>query len=314
MFLDQIRIRVEGGKGGDGCVSFRREKYVPRGGPDGGEGGKGGDVILEACENLNSLYHLYYTPYLKAKHGGHGKGKNSRGKDRENLIVKVPPGTIVYEQNDSKKLLIDLNLGDSFIVAKGGKGGRGNTAFKSSTNRVPRIRELGEEGEKKTLLLELKLIADVGFVGYPNAGKSTLLARISNAKPKIASYPFTTLTPNLGVRYINNQKVTFADIPGIIEDAHKGKGLGLDFLRHIERTGILIFILDITKNPLSDYKTLKNEIKEHNPFILKKPQVIVLNKIDLIKKKIPIEDAIYISALKGDGIENLLSRLKEKLK
>ncbi|MDI6840714.1 MAG: GTPase ObgE [bacterium] len=313
MFLDRVKVIVKAGKGGDGCISFRREKYIPKGGPDGGDGGDGGNVVLEVDRNLNTLYHLYFTPHIKAENGQQGKGKNMHGKNGIDKVIRVPPGTVVYNCRGgvTPSLLADLTYtGERFIAAKGGKGGRGNTRFKTATNQAPRERELGEQGEAKTLLLELKLIADVGLVGYPNAGKSTLLSKVSNAKPKIAEYPFTTLKPNLGVTYIDDKKITFADIPGIIEDAHKGKGLGLDFLRHIERTRVIIYILDITQNPVAQYKSLKDEIREYNPIILKKPYIVGVNKIDLMKTKIAIKDAIYISALKGDGIETLISRLK----
>jgi GTP-binding protein len=311
MFIDRIKIRVEGGKGGDGCVSFRREKFVPRGGPDGGDGGKGGDVILIVEKSYKSLSHLYYKSIFKAQNGEHGKGKNLYGKNGNNLIIKVPQGTMVYKEN---KLIGDLvEPGESIIVAKGGKGGRGNTRFKTSTNRAPRKRECGGVGEKATIMLELKLIADIGLVGYPNVGKSTLLARISNSKPKIANYPFTTITPNLGTLNIGYKKITVADIPGIIKDAHKGKGLGLEFLRHIERTSVLIFVLDITKEPIKDYETLRNEIREYNPKILAKPSVVVLNKIDLVQeipKFLIKKEVIPISALNGDGINKLLLTLR----
>ncbi|MFA5031825.1 MAG: GTPase ObgE [bacterium] len=316
MFIDHVRITVKAGNGGNGCVSFRREKYVPKGGPDGGDGGRGGDVILEVNEAQHSLSDLFYTPHIKAMSGGHGKGNNCYGKAGEDKIIKVSPGTVVFD--DKKNLIVDLlHQGDRFIIAKGGKGGKGNTTFKSSTNRTPRKATLGKEGEAFALFLELKLIADVGFVGYPNAGKSTLLSKISNAHPKIADYPFTTLIPNVGVRKINDRKVTFADIPGIIEGAHNGKGLGLDFLRHIDRTGMIVFIIDANQDILNQYMNLQNELKEYNPDLLKKPSIVLLNKTDLLegKKKFrsPIEEAILISALKEKGIEDFLNAVKEKL-
>jgi GTP-binding protein len=320
MFIDYIKIKVEAGKGGDGCVSFRREKGVPRGGPDGGDGGDGGNIVLQVSDEYSSLSHLRHISCFKAGKGAHGKGKNLYGKRGAELIIKVPRGTLVYNIGNEKELLGDLIFpGDSIVVAKGGRGGRGNTRFKSSTNRVPRVKETGNPGEKAILVLELKLIADVGLIGFPNAGKSTLLTQISNAKPKIASYPFTTLTPNLGVLQIGvGTTITIADIPGIIVNAHKGRGLGLEFLRHIERTNLLIFVLDITQDPITDYNILRNELREYNPVILKKPSIVVLNKIDLLGRQrlqeLILEDAkvIKISALKGNGIDKLILALKEK--
>ena len=364
MFIDQIKIQVKSGKGGDGCISFRREKYVPRGGPDGGDGGKGGNVLLEASSKYQSLSHLQYISHFKAGNGQNGRGKNQHGKDGKSIIIRVPQGTVVYKIPTSSRLATNgsrspkiesriqnpevvgelIKDRESLLLAKGGKGGKGNTNFKTSKNRAPRIHQPGEMGESVNLLLELKLIADVGLVGYPNAGKSTLLSRISNATPKIADYPFTTLTPNLGVAQIDYHKLTIADIPGIIAGAHKGKGLGLEFLRHIERTRVLIFVLDVTQDPLSDYNTLKEEIREYNPSILKKPSIIALNKIDLMennelqilqreskcdnliaptrlrREKIMnyfalggLRDAVLISALRGDGIDELFAELKKKI-
>jgi len=314
MFIDEIKIFVKAGRGGDGCVSFRREKNVPKGGPDGGDGGKGGDVIIEVDANLNSLSHLYYHRHFKAGKGEHGKGKKCHGKDGKNVVIKVPAGTLVYENS---KLLADLTRpGDYLIAARGGMGGRGNVHFVTPTRRAPTEFEPGKEGEEKQLKLELKLIADVGLVGYPNAGKSTLLGRVSDAKPKIASYPFTTLTPNLGVIHGESFDITVADIPGIIEGAHKGKGLGLNFLRHIERTKLLLFIVDITGNPLKDYEILRQEIRQYNPLILKKPSLVAFNKIDLVQSNVPhlpVDNAFYISALKGDGIDALISAIRNKL-
>jgi len=278
------------------------------------DGGKGGDAIIEVDSNLNSLSHLYHYRHFKAGKGTHGKGKKMHGKDGKDVVVKVPPGTLVYENSN---LLADLvEPSDHLIAARGGKGGRGNIHFVTSTRRAPKEFELGKEGEEKQLKLELKLIADVGLVGYPNAGKSTLLKRVSDAKPKIASYPFTTLTPNLGVIHGESFDITVADIPGIIEGAHKGKGLGLTFLRHIERTKLLLFIVDITGSPLENYEILKEEISQYNPLILKKPSLVAFNKIDLIQPNVPnlpVANAFYISALKGDGIETLISAIRNKL-
>jgi GTP-binding protein len=313
MFIDRVKIFVRAGNGGDGCLSFRREKFVPRGGPDGGNGGKGGDVIIEVDENISNLLRLSYNPHQRAESGKHGKGKNRHGRNGKNRIIKVPQGTLIYEE---KKLLCDLtNNGERFIVARGGRGGRGNAVFATSTNQSPRRREEGGKGEEKTLILELKLIADVGFVGYPNAGKSTLLSRISTASPKIAQYPFTTLSPNLGVVERDGKRVKFADIPGIIDGAHNGRGLGLEFLRHIERTRILLFILDATKNPEEQYNSLKDELSSYNPILLKKPRCIAINKIDLINQEIifPIKAIHLISALYGDGVEDLLEDIFTKI-
>ncbi len=335
MFIDKVKIFVKAGDGGDGCISFRREKNIPRGGPDGGDGGTGGNVIIGVDKNLNSLTHLFYKRHHKAQRGTNGKGKNQHGKNGKDIEIKVPPGTVVKQINTRRDRSLDLSENridrpeglsllkpeDFICIARGGKGGRGNASFATSTNRAPRISEKGKQGQEKSLIIELKLIADVGFVGYPNAGKSTLLSKISDAKPRIASYPFTTLTPNLGVRNIDNRRLTFADIPGIIEGAHKGKGLGLEFLRHIERTSILLYILDITLHPLKDYNTLKEEIRQYNPLILKKPSIIVLNKIDLIQNKSHISHLtshishpIFISALRGDNIEELLLEIGLELR
>ncbi|MCK4596224.1 GTPase ObgE [candidate division WOR-3 bacterium] len=318
-FIDRVRIWVYGGKGGNGCVSFRREKFVPRGGPDGGDGGKGGDVICITTPECSNLLHLYYKPHYRADKGRHGSGKNRKGANAKNVYIKVPPGTVIQQDG---KILKDLVCGgDSFIVARGGRGGRGNAKFVSPTNQTPRECEQGEPGEDKELLLELKLIGDVGLVGYPNAGKSTFLSSVSNAKPKIASYPFTTLSPVLGT---TEKGVIIADIPGIIENAHKGKGLGLEFLRHIERTKVLLFILDATRDPISDFHTLSTELSAYNPLMLERPYIIAINKMDLFKDrqrfmKMPLSPRPYlISALKSEGlgvvVEELTSFVKERKK
>lgn len=306
-FIDRVRIWVEGGHGGDGCISFRREKYVPRGGPDGGNGGDGGDVILEVDPNLNTLIDYVFKRHFKAGRGAHGKGKNQTGRKGEDIILKVPPGTLVYE--DSKLLGELLTPGDRLVVARGGKGGRGNAAFRSSTNQAPRVAEKGQPGEKKSLILELKLLADIGLVGYPNAGKSTLLRRLTDARPKVAAYPFTTLTPILGTLIGTNRHIVIADIPGIIDGAHMGKGLGIEFLRHIERTRLLLYVLDITQDPVNQFTALQDELREYNPLLLQKPYIIAINKIDLVpdydtlKEQFP--KAHFISALKGIGIDEL---------
>lgn len=306
-FIDKVRIWVEGGRGGDGCISFRREKYVPRGGPDGGNGGDGGDVILEVDPNLNTLIDYVFKRHFKAGRGAHGKGKNRTGRKGEDIILKVPPGTLVYE--DGKLLGELLTPGDRLVVARGGKGGRGNAAFRSSTNQAPRVAEKGQPGEKKSLILELKLLADIGLVGYPNAGKSTLLRRLTDARPKVAAYPFTTLTPILGTLIGANRHIVIADIPGIIDGAHMGKGLGIEFLRHIERTSLLLYVLDITQDPVNQFTALQDELREYNPLLLQKPYIIAINKIDLVpdydtlKEQFP--KAHFISALKGIGIDEL---------
>ncbi|MBD3181265.1 GTPase ObgE, partial [Candidatus Poribacteria bacterium] len=246
MFIDKVKIYVQAGKGGNGCISFRREKHVPKGGPDGGDGGKGGNVIAEVSENLNTLIKQYYTQQYKAQDGEHGKGSNKHGRDGEDVIIKLPPGTIIRDA-DTGELLADLKtVSQRFVLAKGGIGGKGNIHFKRSTNQTPRVAEVGEPGESRNLELELRLVADVGLVGYPNAGKSSIISRVSAAKPKIAGYPFTTLSPVLGVIKIDYDKsFVMADIPGLIDGAHSGVGLGDEFLRHISRTRILIHVVDV---------------------------------------------------------------------
>jgi GTP-binding protein len=290
MFIDQVEIHVKSGKGGDGVVHFRREKYVPRGGPDGGDGGKGGDVILEVKPTLNTL-NFHHKERFFAEDGRPGAKQNMYGKSGEDLIIYVPPGTVVYEILDgntdagtaSLQLLGDLtHPGQQLTVCKGGRGGRGNTHFKSATNQVPRTAEKGAPVEEKRLKLELKLIADIGLIGVPNAGKSTLLSVLTNAKPKIAAYPFTTLEPSLGVAEIDfDTSVVLADIPGLIEGASEGTGLGHEFLRHIQRTRVLIHLLDgLSPDPLADYSQINSELSLFDPYLGKKPQLVALNKID----------------------------------
>jgi len=282
MFIDQAEILVQSGKGGDGMVHFHREKYVPRGGPDGGDGGRGGDVILEVRPTLNTLAAFRHTIRYVAEDGKGGGTNNKFGKSAETLVVPVPPGTVVYDVLTGD-LLGDLTTpGQRLTVCKGGRGGRGNPHFKSSTNQAPRTAEKGEPGEEKRLRLELKLIADIGIVGVPNAGKSTLLSVLTNARPKIAPYPFTTLEPNLGVANVDEETtVVLADIPGLIEGASQGAGLGHDFLRHVQRTRVLIHLLDgLSADPLADFSQINSELALFDPNLTKKPQIVALNKID----------------------------------
>ena len=285
-FLDQVKIYVKAGNGGDGSPSFRREKFIEYGGPDGGDGGKGGSVILKAEQNLNTLIDYRYQQHHKAQRGENGAGQNKTGKSGNNLILKVPLGTQVFEE-DNKTLIYDfLKIGEEFVVALGGKGGLGNTRFKSSTNRAPRKFTKGTKGEEFTICLQLKTIADIGIIGLPNAGKSSLLAAITNANPKIANYEFTTLNPNLGVANYDNKEVTIADIPGLVEGAHKGTGLGIQFLKHIERCKSLLHMIDITNDDIrKSYNQVKSELKNYSSLLSKKKELIVLNKTDLIDKK-----------------------------
>ena len=285
-FLDQIKIYIKAGNGGDGSPSFRREKFIEYGGPDGGDGGKGGSVILKAEQSLNTLIDYRYQQHHKAKRGENGAGQNRTGKSGENLILKVPLGTQVFEE-DNKTLIFDFTkIGEEFVVANGGNGGLGNTRFKSSTNRAPRKFTKGTLGEEFIIWLQLKTIADIGIIGLPNAGKSSLLASVTNANPKIANYQFTTLNPNLGVASYDNKEITIADIPGLIEGAHKGTGLGIKFLKHIERCKSLLHLIDITNDDLKkNYKQVKNELKEYSSKLNKKKELIVLNKTDLIDEK-----------------------------
>tara|TARA_B100001057_G_scaffold313910_1_gene314032 strand:+ start:178 stop:1161 length:984 start_codon:yes stop_codon:yes gene_type:complete len=285
-FLDQIKIYVKAGNGGDGSPSFRREKFIEYGGPDGGDGGNGGSVILKAVQNLNTLIDYRYQQHHKAKRGENGAGQNRTGKSGKNLNLKVPLGTQVFEE-DNKTLIFDFTkIGEEFVVANGGKGGLGNTRFKSSTNRAPRKFTKGILGEEFIIWLQLKTIADIGIIGLPNAGKSSLLASVTNANPKIANYQFTTLNPNLGVASYDNKEITIADIPGLIEGAHKGTGLGIKFLKHIERCKSLLHLIDITNDDLrKNYREVKNELREYSSKLNKKKELIVLNKTDLVDEK-----------------------------
>lgn len=315
-FIDKAIIEISSGRGGDGVATFRREKFVPRGGPDGGDGGKGGDVIIEADAKMSTLRDFKFKNYLKADDGIDGKKRKQHGADGKDLIIKVPLGTLV-KTIPGEKLVCDIvNPWDRFLVLKGGKGGLGNTNFKSPTNQVPLEFTKGKPGASMKISLELNLIADVGFIGFPNAGKSTLLSAISSAKPKIANYPFTTLTPNLGFyEDLRGYKISFADIPGIVKDAHLGKGLGLEFLRHISRTRILLFILDGTnKDLLNDFNVLSDEIKNFDNRLFEKNKLVVVNKIDLLDKNPRIdieEDIVWVSALKRLNIDQLLEKIIE---
>jgi GTP-binding protein len=322
LFFDEATINVKSGDGGNGLVSFRREKFVPRGGPAGGNGGKGGDVILRADKSLNTLLAFKHQVHFKAERGGHGGSSNKQGRTGEDCVVPVPAGTAVYLR-ETDELIADLVYdGQEVIVARGGRGGRGNAAFKSSTNQVPRVAERGEPGEELWLRLELKLIADVGTVGVPNAGKSTLLSVVSRARPKIADYPFTTLTPNLGVVVIDHRDFVLADIPGLIEGAHAGSGLGHQFLRHIERTRMVIHLLNgLSPDPIGDFDAINAELELFNPLLADKPQIVALNKIDLpevaglwpeIKAALEargVDEPMAISALTGEGVQTLLRRV-----
>jgi GTP-binding protein len=284
-FLDQVKIYIKAGNGGDGSPSFRREKFIEYGGPDGGDGGKGGSVILKAEQNLNTLIDYRYQQHHKAQRGDNGAGQNKTGKGGENLILKVPLGTQVFEEDNITLIFDFIKIGEEFVAAAGGKGGLGNTRFKSSTNRAPRKFTKGTAGEEFTIWLQLKTIADIGIIGLPNAGKSSLLAAITNANPKIANYQFTTLNPNLGVASYDNKEVTIADIPGLVEGAHKGIGLGTQFLKHIERCKSLLHMIDITNENLKkSYKQIKDELKNYSTKLVKKRELIVLNKTDLIEE------------------------------
>ena len=285
-FLDQVKIYIKAGNGGDGSPSFRREKFIEYGGPDGGDGGNGGSVILRAERNLNTLIDYRYQQHHKAKRGDNGSGQNRTGKSGDDLILKVPLGTQVFEE-DNKTLIFDfLKINEEFVAAAGGKGGLGNTRFKSSTNRAPRKFTKGTAGEEFIIWLQLKTIADIGIIGLPNAGKSSLLAAITNANPKISNYQFTTLNPNLGVASYDGKEITIADIPGLIEGAHKGTGLGIQFLKHVERCKSLLHMIDITNDDVKkSYNQVKTELKKYSTKLSKKKELIVLNKTDLIDKK-----------------------------
>ena len=321
MLVDEAKIFVASGKGGDGMVSFRREKYVPRGGPSGGDGGRGGDVVLKADPNLNTLYFFSRRIHFKAGAGGKGGSSNRTGADADALVVRVPPGTIARDA-ETGGLLADLVAeGAEVVVARGGRGGRGNARFKTSANQAPRLAEKGEPGLERWITLELKLIADVALVGLPNAGKSTLLSVISNAKPKIADYPFTTLEPNLGTVVYDHRDLVFADVPGLIEGAHLGVGLGHAFLRHVQRTSIIVHLLDgAAADPLADYNQIRAELALFDPDLARKPEIVAVNKIDLpdareylslLEESLEergVQKPIAISALTRENVERLIQR------
>ena len=353
MFVDRIKIFAQAGKGGRGCVSFRREKFVPKGGPDGGYGGRGGDIILRTDQHVDNLANLFYEPIVRARNGGHGKGKKMAGRAGSNKIIKVPVGTIVWEAHEDKRptpinceqapivqpptsnarqlaieLLADLTRdGQEFVLCLGGAGGKGNVHFKSSRNRAPRQYTEGEKGEEGYFLLELRTIADAGLVGYPNAGKSTLLQKLSAARPKVAAYPFTTLHPIVGViEFPGYRRATIADIPGLIEGAHRGLGLGHEFLRHITRCRVLVFVIDIAgsegRNPIEDLQNLRREIGLYDPTLSDRPWLVAANKMDLanakenldaLRQRFPNISIVPISAAKGEGIDVLKKTLSDKI-
>ena len=332
MFIDEATIRVKAGDGGNGCMAFRREKFVPRGGPSGGDGGKGGDVIMESSERHNTLVHFRFNPEHKAERGHHGEGSNKTGRDGGDVVLKVPVGTIVYDDETGEKAFEFTQADQLFIVARGGRGGRGNARFATSVHQAPREHEAGRPGEEHAYRLELKLLADVGLVGYPNVGKSTLISRISSARPKIADYPFTTLEPNLGVVAVGDAKdeISFvvADIPGLIEGAHTGAGLGTQFLRHIERTRLLVHLVDVSDasgrdDVVKDVEVIMGELASFGARLEEKPMIMVASKIDVAnkdkltalkkyckKKKLKLYE---ISAVTGKGIEELKYAVAEQV-
>lgn len=324
-FVDQAKFNVKAGDGGNGCVSFRREKFVPRGGPDGGDGGRGGSVIIESSSRLHSLIDFRYRSHFKAERGLHGKGKDMHGRKGKDCIMVVPVGSILKD-SDTGEIIGDLcEEGDRIVIAQGGKGGMGNPHFASGTNRTPRIATKGTEGEEKWIIIELKLIADIGLVGLPNAGKSTLLSQLSAANPKVAGYPFTTLEPQLGVLHLKHmESCIIADIPGLIEGAHQGVGLGFQFLRHIERTRIILHILDAASDgALDDFTVVENELAAYNKDLIQRTTLVILNKADiadaeqltLLKESLQEKelDSFVISGLTGDGIEELKERIADML-
>jgi GTP-binding protein len=320
VFIDSAKIHVKAGDGGNGVISFRREKYVPKGGPDGGDGGNGGSVYIVADRNLTTLLDFRYAPHYKAERGAHGQGSHKTGLSGNDVVIKVPCGTLIKDAETGEVIADLIEHGAKVLVAKGGKGGRGNQHFATPTNRAPRHAEPGEPGEERTLELELKLLADVGLVGFPNAGKSTLISVLSAAKPKIADYPFTTLEPNLGiVRYQDYKSFVMADIPGIIEGASEGKGLGLKFLKHIERTKVLAILLPANSPDLKrEYNILMNELKKFSPVLAEKPKVVVISKMDIapegfVLPKFRGVKVVPISSVAQQGLDTLKTLLWEKI-
>jgi len=322
-FFDEAFITVQSGDGGRGCVSFRREKFIPRGGPDGGDGGKGGDVIFKSSSHRRTLYPFRFKRQFKAKNGSHGQGKRKTGKQGDDLIIEIPPGTLIIDEETNEIVKDFIQPDATYIIAEGGRGGQGNTRFKTATHRAPRFAQPGEPGQFLKLKLELKLLADVGIIGLPNAGKSTLISAISSATPKIADYPFTTLTPTLGVVQAGwGEPFVVADIPGLIEGAHKGVGLGTNFLRHIERTRVLVHLIDIAtidpQNPLAEYETINRELASYSSQLMEKPQIVVLNKIDLTATKeagkafqaaLKDREVLQLSAATRKGVDKLTSKM-----
>ena len=326
MFVDRVTIEVQGGKGGDGCMSFRRERYVPRGGPDGGDGGNGGSVILRASEGANSLSNLAHKKRWKAERGKHGQGANKHGRRGADIVLEVPPGTVVLDANDDFVIKDLAHAGDDVIAARGGKGGYGNLRYKSSTNQAPREHTQGEDGEHRLLTLELKSIADVGLIGLPNAGKSTLLSRLSRARPEIANYPFTTKHPNLGRVQIDlDHSFVMADIPGLIEGAHEGVGLGHEFLRHIERAGILVHLVEPMPvdgtDPIENYRSIRHELVEYGHGLEERPEIVVVTKAELpgadeVRDRLREEageDVLLISAVTGQNLNQLIGAIAQQL-
>lgn len=328
-FVDEVKIYIRAGHGGAGCVSFRREKFIPRGGPDGGEGGKGGDVIFRASESHRTLLDLRYQQQFLAKNGDPGSGNNRSGKSAADLEIVVPVGTVIKDF-ETGEILADLPAtGQIYVAGHGGIGGKGNAHFATSTHQTPRFAQEGMPGDERWLQLELKLLADVGIIGFPNAGKSTFISRVSAARPKIADYPFTTLTPHLGVvKHLDSNSFVLADIPGLIPGAHEGHGMGIQFLKHVERTSLLLHIIDISdeanNNALSNFKAINKELEFYNPQLLAKPQIVALNKIDLphVRERVKKEVARFkkkgiilhpFSAATGEGIKEILNEIIEKL-
>ncbi len=330
MFIDEAVIKIKAGDGGNGCVAFRREKFIPRGGPWGGDGGDGGNVVLQSSSGRNTLLHFKYEPERKAEKGRHGEGCNRTGRGGKDLVLEAPAGTTIFDKDSGEKLFDFTAAGQRFIAARGGRGGRGNARFKSSTNQAPRFAEPGKDGESRTLRLELKLLADAGLIGFPNAGKSTLISRISAARPKIADYPFTTLEPNLGIVDLGEfDSFSVADIPGLIEGAHEGHGLGDRFLRHIERTAILVHLVDVSeasgRDPVQDYRTIKTELVKFSERLAAKQTIVVATKLDALQDRSRLRslekfcklerlELRAISAVTGEGVQQLVQEIGSRVR